>query len=342
MKHKSRRISVGLLVLSLVLVACSGSSSTPSSSAPTPAPAPDGPSTPEQPVVPVSLTVGGLKIAATVPIYLAVREGFFADEALEVTFEAFSGGAEILPVFAAGGLDIAFSNHVTTVFAAQAGVDFKCVTGSDNSPASGKDTGNVIVPVGSAITTVSDLEGKTIAVNNRSSLLPLFFSALLDQNGVDPSTIDFVEVPLPSIGDALAGGQADAAGQVEPFNTILESGGVVRVLSPLYQPVLPGVELGCYGFTGVYINENPDVVARFVRAFERGKALATSDKELTAGAIAEWTGADPALIGSIVWSAWLPGVSGTDMQAIADLMLRYKFIPTAFDASTAVDESFVD
>lgn len=290
----------------------------------------------------VEVSVGQLTIAATVPIYLADREGFFAEEGIEVQFEEFAGGAEILPAFSSGAVDAAFSNHVSTVSAVQEGLDFVCVTGSDNSPAEPPDTGNILVAADSDVTELTDLEGRTVGVNNVDSILSLFFTALLSDAGVDVDSIEFVEVPFPNMGDALGGDQVDAVGNIEPFNTLLQQQGVAEVLSPLYHPVRSNTELGCYGFTQEFIDDRPEVVEGFVRAHERGKELAASDHDLTLEAIGEWTEMDSDLVEEIVWSDWQPGASEEDLQAIADLMFEHGFIDEEFDAATAVTQEFLD
>ena len=81
------------------------------------------------------------------------------------------------------------------------------------------DTAAIAVAADSDIQDVSDLEGKTIAINTLRNISELTVTAALEGEGVDVSTIDFVEVPLPDMVGQLEAGQIDAAGLVEPFIT---------------------------------------------------------------------------------------------------------------------------
>jgi NitT/TauT family transport system substrate-binding protein len=194
------------------------------------------------------MTVAHLPIAAKVQVVVAQEEGLLAENGIDATFELFRGDAEALPAMIAGEVDGGGINIATMISAYAEGFDLGCFSGGQVTPPEGDDTGNILVAADSDITSLADLEGGTLAVNNIGSLMWVFVQALLTQEGVDPATVDYVEVPFPNMGDVLQAGQADAVALVEPFNTVLVNEGVAEVLSPLYMPVLPGVELDCLVF----------------------------------------------------------------------------------------------
>jgi NitT/TauT family transport system substrate-binding protein len=69
---------------------------------------------------------------------------------------------------------------------------------------------------------VAALRGKTIGVNALANVATLIVSSVLTDNGVPPSSVAFVAIPFPQMGEALAGRRIDAAWLVEPFLTEAE------------------------------------------------------------------------------------------------------------------------
>src|SRR5690606_15406648 len=119
------------------------------------------------------------------------------------------------------------------------GFDLVCLTSSDSAPMTAPDSGQIIVTADSDLQALGDLVGKKVAVNSLNSLQWAFLVADLENNGIDPTTVEFAEVPYPSMGDALATGQVDAYVTVEPFGTVAVEAGDSRVLGPNYVNVIP-------------------------------------------------------------------------------------------------------
>ena len=58
--------------------------------------------------------------------------------------------------------------------------------------------------------------------------------AILEEQGLDPAGVSFVEIGFPEMNAAVAAGDVDVAWNVEPFITLGEMDGLVNVLDPLY------------------------------------------------------------------------------------------------------------
>jgi NitT/TauT family transport system substrate-binding protein len=78
----------------------------------------------------------------------------------------------------------------------------------------------------SGITKPADLAGKTIAVNLTQNIQTLTTSAVLAADGVNASSLHYVQIPFPDMGAALAANRVDAISAVEPFlSAALAAGG---------------------------------------------------------------------------------------------------------------------
>ena len=154
------------------------------------------------------------------PLYLGIEQGFFEEEGLDVRPAVAQGGAAIIPAVVSGDQQIGFSNIVSLLIGQTEDLPVQVISqGIQATDDPENDTAAIAVPGDSDIQTVQDLEGKTIAINTLRNISELTVKAALEGEGVDVSTLTFVEVPLPDMVGQLEAGQVDAAGLVEPFVT---------------------------------------------------------------------------------------------------------------------------
>src|SRR5262249_5255918 len=111
-----------LLSVTLCAGACGSASS----------PAPAGGSNIEQP----HLKVGLISVPATyVPLYLAVDDGYFAKEGLQVELLPFRGGADLIKAVVAGSADVGVVSLAEVLSGIAAGQPLKVFYGGFNVPA---------------------------------------------------------------------------------------------------------------------------------------------------------------------------------------------------------------
>src|SRR5690606_1285559 len=95
-------------------------------------------------------------------------------EGLQVDLTPTAGGAVGLPALAAGQVQIAFSNVISTALGAAQGLGFRMIAPAANAPDAPPEGTALIAAAGKAFKTGKDLEGKRIAVNNRSNVIWLY------------------------------------------------------------------------------------------------------------------------------------------------------------------------
>ena len=92
------------------------------------------------------------------------------------------------------------------------------IGGSDRYPDdASNDTTALIVNPESGITSVADLEGRTIAIVGLRSGPEVATRVVLDEAGVDSESVSFVELAYPDMVAAVQGDRVDAAFIVDPF-----------------------------------------------------------------------------------------------------------------------------
>jgi NitT/TauT family transport system substrate-binding protein len=225
------------------------------------------------------ISVGVLPIVDTAAIYLGVDQGFYEEEGLDVSLEVASGGAAVVPGVTSGAYQFGFSNAVSVMVARDKGLPLKIVSaavGSTGDPES--DMGAIMQGPEATFEDAGDLEGAKVAVNNVASIGTVLVSHVVEKNGGDPTTIEFVELGFPDMPAALERGDVDAAWIFEPFITIA-SGSGSEVLSHLLVETDPELMLSVYFADEGYIAENPDVYDKFVNATTRSLEFADENPE---------------------------------------------------------------
>ena len=283
----------------------------------------------------MAITVGVLPITEVAPIYLGVEQGFFEEEGLDVTITSVNSGAATVSGVVSNDFEFAFTGVLPFFQAREANVPLAAVANgvyqtSPETHGEGRSTAEILVNSDSPIVDPADLEGATVAVNALGGVQELAARNSLEANGVDPSSIKFVELPVPTQPDALAQGQVDAIFAAEPFETIALNEGARIVLSPYNDTEFP-LDLAIYITSQQFLSEQADVVERFGRAINRSMAYAQSNPDEARATIGEYTDLPPAVLADVVLSYWDPAVSRDSLEEQANLALTSGLLKNAPD-----------
>jgi NitT/TauT family transport system substrate-binding protein len=134
---------------------------------------------------------------------------------------------------------------------------------------------------------------------------------------------------------AVANGNVGGAFMGEPFVTIAEAQGQRAVSQPTTNCGERVAEMPVIGFmtAQTYAAENPEVVAAFARAIERGAELAASDPQAVVDILPTYTQLTPELATQIELPAWLEDrAPSTDRAEITmESMIEFGFIDEPVD-----------
>lgn len=283
----------------------------------------------------VSITIGALPISETAPLWAAIDAGVFAEHGLDVTVETIQGGALAMPALVNGDVDFLIGQPYGALRAHLQGLDVRIVANYASSYAEGDDINGVVSAPGSSISRPADLAGKRVAVNSLGAAGDLTISAVVAQDGGDPSTIEFVEVAFPDAQAQLEAGNIDAAWVPQPFlNMIVGAGGSLVTYN--YQDTLPGLPTLVIIATGDTVSSDPDLVDRVREAFSAAFAWAADNDDAVRQALVD------NLSIPAEGAARLPLPEfGTDLnvqliQDLADLATEFGFFESALDVADVV------
>lgn len=218
----------------------------------------------------VPLKVTYLPTQDAVPLFLAIENGYFAQEGLAVQAVPSQGGAAVVPALMGGAYDVAFGNIVSTLLAQQQGLKLRVIAPGTKNISYGPPATGILTRKADGLKTGRDFEGKSIGVNTRNGVIWLFARSWVKKTGGDPAKVSFKEVPFPQMVDALRARQVDGIFAIPPFlDAALRDAAIVRTADP-YTEVQPAVDIGHYVTTDDFFRKDPEIGRRFSRGLVKG------------------------------------------------------------------------
>jgi NitT/TauT family transport system substrate-binding protein len=281
---------------------------------------------------PVAITVGTLPAGDYAPLYIAQQEGYFEEEGLDVTIEIIAGGAVGVTQLVSGELEFTSATWANTLAAVSQGLEVQVVREGTNSAKEGIN--GMIALADGPIQSVDDLRGQTISVNTLQSATEVQIRDCLATAGLDADDYELVEVPFPEVGAAVTQGRIAAGFVPEPFITIGEAQGLTSILSPSVcnerQEASPLIN---WNTAKAYAEQNPAVVAAFVRAMDKATQLAIDDPQVVIDILPTFTTLTPELASELTLPSFVedgtPNLEGA--QLVMELMVEYGLLEEPLD-----------
>lgn|SRR4051794_6431093 len=280
------------------------------------------------------LTVGVQAFAEVAALYVAVDQGLFEKEGLKVTPQVGTGGgAGLVTGLVSGDLNFAYTNYVSVVQAASKGLPLTMVRENDRpGPQALYSLPN------SGITKPADLKGKKVAINGLGNIMELTTRAALEENGVDPDSVDFVELPPPDMLASLAAGNVDAAWLAEPFVTIAGSKGYVPVLD-VFSGSTEDLPVAGWATSVPFGQKNPNTVAAFNRAMDAAMKKVHDDPSQVAKIVPTYTQLTPEVAAKLNPINFAVDSHLEDVAQVEELMRKYGFIDKKVDVKKLIASS---
>jgi NitT/TauT family transport system substrate-binding protein len=248
---------------------------------------------------------GVMKIGALSNAYLAQEQGLFKKHGVDVELVIIRSGAEGVNAIQGNSIDVTLAIPSFALAANERKFDLVLVMQNELANAAPPDTGGIVVTKESGITKPAELVGKTVGVNALHAQEAVDAQYVIRKAGVPRESIKYVEIPFPSMWDALTRRQIDAAVAIDPFTTIMvQRGG--RVIAWEYVDSIPEQPIGTFWAKRAWAEKNADVLERFTAALEESHAYMNADKARARGIVAQFTGLAPQLVEAmppIVWSS---------------------------------------
>lgn len=243
------------------------------------------------------VTEGGtlnIDFATYNPLSLVIKEQGWLEEALEpqgitVNWVQSAGSNKANEALRAGAIDVGSTAGSAALLARANGSPIQVI-----DIFSQPEWSAIVVPEGSAITSVEDLKGRQVAATKGTD--PYFFLIqALEEAGLSQSDVTVQNLQHADGWAALQNGSVDAWAGLDPIMAGAEESGA--------QLIYRNVDFNSYGFlnaTEDFIQNKPDVAQTVVNAYEHARAWAAENPEETASILAEVAGLEPAVATKVI------------------------------------------
>lgn len=285
-----------------------------------------------------AVTIGVVPVADVAPLYVGIEQGFFEEEGLDVTLQNTQGAAAAVPLLLNGEMQLAYGAFHPVIAAAAADMPVVYVAGGiDRSASADEDYSSVIVRADSSLDDMSDLEGHTVAINALRAGPHLVTRVALEDAGVDPESVEFVEVPMTEAIAAVERGSVDAAYLAEPFTTQAVEAGYKVIGAPAYAGSPEGSTSG-YFTVRQFVETNSDVVDAFIRALEKSVDYSNENPQDVRAQLQEYSGLDEDTVSKMRMPAFTAQITLTSLATIIEQLADAGWLEAVPEAGAMVRE----
>lgn len=265
-------------------------------------------------LMPLAAQAAGTKVvisqafqsALYLPFYVAIDEGFFAKEGLDVTKETAGSPSVALSAVLSGSAQFSIHGPEWTAIAASKGAPVDIVANIVNGAAVW-----IATSPDYNFTGIKDLKGQKVVCGTMPTTSTSLFIKLLKENGLDANKdVEMIQVPLGSEPGPFVAGQAKIAVLYEPGLDQVAAKGMKVVLGfpQLYGP---------YAFSALTAKKDvdPAVAQSVVNAMEKAERFMQSNPAKTVEiAKKEFPSLDPAVVEAAVKRMLKDGVYAPSVE----------------------------
>ncbi|MED4401281.1 ABC transporter substrate-binding protein [Metabacillus fastidiosus] len=203
------------------------------------------------------------------PLYVALAEGFFEEEGIEVDLQTTWGGDKTMTTLLSGGADIALVGSETSIYVYSQGsndpaVNFAQLTQTDGTFLVSREKIDNFE--------WSQLKGSTFLGQRKGGMPQMVGEFVLKKHEIDPKNdLKLIQnVDFANIGSAFASGTGDYVQLFEPQASIFEKEGRGHIVASF------GTESGKVPYTTFmskesYINKNEETIKKFTAAIYKAQ-----------------------------------------------------------------------
>jgi NitT/TauT family transport system substrate-binding protein len=216
---------------------------------------------------------------------LALQEGYFKDEGLNVTWKM-RGGANAVTSLVSGDSDMTTVTWLQLLLVMKQGVSLRVVAETSRS---GVGLAAFVVKPASTIRGPADMIDKKLGVITKNGVCDFILNDKLREERVDYSSIRYVNVPISDMIPTLLSGGVDGVCLPEPLLSPAKDSGDVRQVVDLFTGTHDNWPVTSYAVSTAFSEKNPNTVGAFQRALRRAQKLADAQPDKVRAVVPSYT-----------------------------------------------------
>lgn len=288
-----------------------------------------------------TLTVAINPSSQFAPLFYGIESGIFEEHGIEIEIVPQTDIAAIISGIASGQYDFGFATVVHVVTANANGIPIRAVSSIEGQVKSDDEGTMTIAGAGTDIESFGDLEGKRVATVGLSSHNTLTLWELADRDGIDPKSIELVQLPFGQMAAALENDDVDAAIMQWPFaNEALEAGGTP--LGYNNRELFANSATTLFNTAQQFIDDNPKTVEAFSESMMESIIAANEDPEAARATLVDGLDITPEQAEVARWNiGGEPALNLTAFEFAQELIVKYSDDSEAASAVGDLDVSTV-
>lgn len=275
------------------------------------------------------LRIGYLPIAAELPLFVAIEQGYFEEAGIEFELVRFASSNEMGNAATADRIDILSGAASNPIF------DIGHVSGKKHlvfavnpySDTPGHVTDHLIVQKDSGIKTLTDLKGKKVA-SFPGSVNRIFTYLILEKHGVPRDSYEYIELLPKDWQPALQAGAVDAVSALEPLATqIIKDDVGVSIFPGFYADLMPDVPLSAHWIAAdFYARSDKAQLSAFLDAYEKAILFCRENEEQAKNYLPKYANVREDILADVNLNPWkqLSEIDWDQFQAYINLLAENK------------------
>ncbi len=197
--------------------------------------------------------------ASFAAMFVAKDQGILDKHGLDVEFTPAQSGAVMPPALMSGSIQLAAPTATVLVQAHEQGIDLVAVANTAAYPSAAD--GQIVGRTGSGLKDTRDLMGHKVGLPSLGGIFEVLMRDWVRKAGADDTKVQWLEVQLRQMGDALKSGLVDAAVPVEPFYSRIVQSGAGYPMGDFEAAIPAGTIPVLYATTRSWAAANPQALA---------------------------------------------------------------------------------
>jgi len=267
---------------------------------------------------------------------VAVDEGIFKKHGLDVEMTPIGINSNIPAAILSNSIQIGGPTSTVFLQAVDGGLDLVAIAGASvMNPVS---NGNITAFVRNGITIKEpkDFVGKKVGAPGLNAFLDVLFVKWLVEKGVDPRSVNFVEVIFPTMSDIIKSGGVDAVLTAEPLVTRMLSAGLGSVGARYAVELARTDPIIFYAASREWADKNAATIKKFREALAESAEIVNNDREKASTSISKFTRQPLELVKATPPNRSEPVMKPEQLAWWIDVMSSQKMLQSKLDTTKLV------
>jgi NitT/TauT family transport system substrate-binding protein len=267
---------------------------------------------------------------------VAVDEGIFRKHGLDAEMTPIAINSNIPAAILSNSIQIGGPTSTVFLQAVDGGLDLVAVAGASVMNTTSNNAITAFVRNGITIKEPKDFVGKKVGAPGLNAFLHVLFVKWLVEKGVDPKSVNFVEVTFPTMADISKSGGVDAVLTAEPFVTRMTNAGLGSVGARYAVELARTDPIIFYAASREWAEKNAATVKKFRDAIAEAAVIVNGDREKASASIAKFTKQPLDLVKATPPNQSEPSLKPESLAWWIDVMSSQKMLQSKLDTNKLV------